>query len=186
MTVQPLTVEGFMALNPAQRLRFAQELGTVVTPEIVALLVHTYLNTQMNPAIRPLYGDQLKALIRQVGPLELFVLAYRFIDTANASPSLLAAHQEISAVFSELQGNAKVSYIRQENNEYFTGTRSRRIVPANLSKLLAKGMEVDDCVLYNEARVAWSIPHRRGTVYMVLVPINDALPPTLGLAAASA
>ena len=183
------TVEEFLAMNPGQRLKFALKLGDTVTPEVVALLVHTYLTTEMHDQTRGIYRDQLMTLIGKVNPIALVALAYRFVNTSTAakvSPAMLRTHQDMSQVFTRLFGGCSYGYFSRalgSNNrmEYFLGTLSRRILPTNLEELLAQRLQHEDYALYDRDAVRWTERHTRGYVPMILVPMNDQLPATLGL-----
>lgn len=180
----PRTVDEFLALNPGERLKFGRSLNVGVTPEIVALLVHTYLNTSMQNKTREIYRAELYKLIGYVDPITLIVLAHKFINTTAAPWGLLATHQEMASKFASLHPDHAMSYIRQTvepgyEQVYFCGTLSRKIYPDNLEDLLAAGMVVDDNVLYDRATTRWLSGRR--VVTMTLVPYNSNLPESLGL-----
>jgi len=181
----PRTTDELLALNPGERLKFGQSLGTSVTPEIIALLVYTYLNTPMRDKTREIYRTELNRLISYVDRITLVVLAYRFVNTSTAPMGLLAAHQEIMTTFASLlPPNHTMSYVRQTveggyERVYFCGTLNRKLYPLNKDKLLAAGMQIDDNVLYDRAALRWC--NGRRMVEMTLVPNNDNLPESLGL-----
>ena len=180
-----MTVEEFLALNPGQRLQFARGLGTKLTPEVVALVVYTYLTTEMSTPVRQIYGSALRELAAQVDPIALHVLAYQFINTSTATPALLPVHQGMNTVFAELRGDLVLRYIRQESGPrgvtFFTGSLSRRIVPSNLVKLVADGLKKGDGVLYDLRDIRRACYGAPNSVPMVRVPMDMALPATLGL-----
>jgi hypothetical protein len=181
------TLDEFIAMNPGQRLRFGQNLGDRITPEIFTYLIHTYLSTEMHTQTRKIYSQALRALIAKVDPIALLVLAYRHINTSTAPPSLLPSHQEFFSVMAGLMRSQSLNfgYIRRQvvnrTTEYFTGTLSRRILPSNLAGLLAAGFHPDDGVLYNPEAIRWRNNYTRGTVEMIRVPLDNNLPDTLGL-----
>lgn len=179
----PGTTDEFLALNPGERLQFGQSLGTNVTPEIVALLVYTYLNTPMRDKTREIYRTELNKLIGYVDHIALIVLAYRFVNTTTAPMGLLAVHQEMTTKFASLHPDHAMSYMRRaaegRTQVYFCGTLSRKLYPSNLEKLLAAGMKADDNVLYDRAAQRWH--NGRHMVEMILVPNNGSLPESLGL-----
>lgn len=177
------TTDELLALNPGERLKFGQSLGTNVTPEIVALLVYTYLNTPMRDKTREIYRTELNKLIGYVDRIALIVLAYRFLNTSTAPMGLLAAHQEMTTTFASLHPDYAMSYMRRaaegHTQIYFCGTLSRKLYPSNLEELLAAGMKVEDNVLYDRAASRWH--NGRRMVEMTLVPNNGNLPESLGL-----
>jgi hypothetical protein len=180
----PRTVDEFLALNPGERLKFGRSLGVGVTPEIVALLIRTYLTTPMQDKTREIYRAELYKLIGHVDPIALIVRAYRFVNTSTAPRELLAVHQEMTTTFASLHPNLAMSYIRQTvesgyKKVYFCGTLSRKLYPDNLDELLAAGMKTDDNVLYDRAATRWHSGQR--VVTMTLVPDNNCLPESLGL-----
>lgn len=179
---QPVTVETFMAMNPVQRLQFARQLSGSVTAEVVALLIYTYLKTEMNPSSRAFYMRELRALIAQVDAVTLLALIKRHVNTNSP----LRAHKEMTAILKGLQGKNLVYgciqiSVDQGVKQYFVGTFSRKIVPSNLEELQVAGIQAGDCVLYDNSKVIWNRKGTHGSVAMTRVLVNNNMPSTLGL-----
>lgn len=176
------TVSEFLALNPGDQLKFARSLGDRITPEVVALLIYTYLNAKMvGSRTRPLYGEALMPLIKRVDPVALVVLADRLVSTTAAKGEFLVAHQNITTILARLTELNRAYFSLGNNGELFIGTLSHRMFPRNHDQLQKAGVRVNDAVLYDPTRVLRDRTSGRRLVYMVLVPQNDDLPQTLGL-----
>lgn len=176
----PRTPNEFLALNPGERLIFGLKLDTAVTPEVVALLVYTYLNTEMAPQTRDIYSKHLLSLIEKVDPIALMILAYRFVNTSTATPAMLPAHQEMMTVLSGLRQGQSYGYLRSDRGVMFTGTLGRPTYPKNIDELVEAGAKVNDVVLYDRDRVRRDRTTMRYNVDMVLIPMTVKLPATLG------
>lgn len=171
-----------MALSPYKRLEYAESMGDLVSPEVVALLVHTYLNKVM-ARTRQAYIHQLPELMGKVDGVALFVLAYRYVNVPSVPSRLLRFHEEMAPMLLGLIHHLKLDRIRQkiERSEpkYFCGVLQHRIIPRNLAALLSEGLKEGDMVLYEERAIKWNKVHPRGSVNMIRVPMGTALPATL-------
>jgi hypothetical protein len=117
-----------MALDPGDRLRFFMSLEAT-TPEIAALVIRTVVE-DVRPAVARAYYDKLEHLIKGADPLQVYILAARYVNTATALKERLAIHQFMASVLRELLDRAgyTYSYVRFDQGVQFFGTLARRTV----------------------------------------------------------
>lgn len=181
-----MEVQEFLQLNPLAQLRFAESLGDSVPPEVVALVIHTCLNTLVrSDEARAVYLERIAALVQKTDVAKLIVLAWRFVNTSKAGSGLLETHQHMGSLLADALNTIglSISYIRRSvlggEKVFFVGTLGRPIIGTNQRELADQGTIEDDGVLYDQAAVMW----RKGRRYVdfIRVPLDETdLPKTLG------
>lgn len=176
----PATPAELMALDPGVRLQFFVSVQTT-TPIIAALVIRTVLE-DVRPTVARAYYERLRHLIDGADPLEVYLLAARYINTAGASRERLPLHQYFSGELNRMLEGAGLTYayVRFGDGLQFFGSLARRTAVV-CSSTLAE----DDMVVYSRRGI---LPKQRAQngrwpeVRVQRVELKDrTLPDTFGL-----